>query len=274
MLQLAGIAVDATSVGGMETCIQLPGYKMALDIGRCPRTAVYKDSVAITHGHMDHVGGICFHAATRSMLGLEPPTYFVGHENINAMKALFNAYRRLDRSRLAHHLVPIGPGETHPLPGGKLLRPFRSVHRVPCQGYSIWSSKQKLKPEYHGTPGHELARLRREGVEITDTVEAPELAFTGDTMIEVVEREEVVRTARLLIMEVTFIDDRVTVAEARSTGHIHIDELVERADLFENEALLLTHFSSRYRARDIREAFKARLPDHLYQRVTPLLNGH
>ncbi|MCB9792060.1 MAG: hypothetical protein H6741_04980 [Alphaproteobacteria bacterium] len=274
MLQLAGIAIDATSVGGLETCIQLPGYKLALDIGRCPRTAVYKDTVAITHGHMDHIGGVAFHAATRSLMGLEPPTYLVGHENVKALNALFNAYRRLDRSALAHTLVPIGPGEQHELGDGRIIRPFRSVHRVPCQGYSIWSSKKKLKAEYHGTPGHELARLRREGVEISDTIEAPELAFTGDSMIEVVEREAVVRTARLLIMEVTFIDDRVTVEQCRSKGHIHIDEVAERAELFENEALLLTHFSGRYRAREIQEAIQKRLPGHLAERVTPLLGGH
>lgn len=274
MLQLAGIAIDAVSVGGMETCIQLPGYKLALDIGRCPRSAVYRDTVLITHGHMDHIGGICYHTATRSLIGLEPPTYLVGRENVKALDDLFAAYRRLDRSSLRHHVVPISPGDEHRLESGQVVRPFRSLHRVPCQGYGIWSQKKKLKGEYQGMPGPELARLRQSGVEISDTVETPDLAFCGDTLIDVLEREEVVRKARVLILEVTFVDERVSVAECRDKGHIHLDEVVERAELFENEAILFTHFSARYRAREIREALKRRLPERLAQRVTPLLNGH
>lgn len=274
MLQLAGIAVDATSVGGLSTCIQLPGLKCALDIGRCPQSAVQRETILITHGHMDHIGGICYHAATRGLMGLTPPTYVVGPENEKALGALFNAYRRLDRSRLAHNLVVIGPGDEWTLPNGMLVRPFRSIHRVPCQGYSLWSVRNKLKPEYHGLSGHEIRDLRLAGTEITNAVLKAELAFTGDSLIEVVENEAVVREARLLVMEVTFIDDRVTVEQCRSKGHIHIDEVAERADLFENEAILFTHFSSRYRAWEIEEAVKKRLPESLSKRVTPLLTGH
>ena len=101
-------------------------------------------------------------------------------------------------------------------------------------------------------------------------MEAPILAFTGDTCIDVVEREEVVRTAKVLVMEVTFFDDRVSVENARDKGHIHLDEVLDRAELFDNEHILFTHQSARYTHREAEEICARRLPEGLRERVTVL----
>ena len=65
MPRLAGILVDGVSVGGVETCIDLPEFKLAFDIGRCPDDAVLRPTILFTHAHMDHMGGVAWHAATR-----------------------------------------------------------------------------------------------------------------------------------------------------------------------------------------------------------------
>jgi ribonuclease Z len=87
----------------------------------------------------------------------------------------------------------------------------------------------------------------------------------------VVESEPTVTTARLLLLECTFIGHDVRPEVARSGGHIHLDDLAERASLFQNEAILLTHFSRRHRPEDIRDAVKQRLPRTLAERVHLLL---
>ena len=66
-LELAGIPIEAISVGGLETCIVLPGFKLAFDIGLCPPEVVKRDTVLFTHAHVDHMGGIAYHTATRSL---------------------------------------------------------------------------------------------------------------------------------------------------------------------------------------------------------------
>ena len=80
--------------------------------------------------------------------------------------------------------------------------------------------------------------------------------------------------ARLLICECTFVDDRCSAEDARRYGHTHIDDLVARADAFrETGAILLIHFSARYKAEEVREALAARLPEALKAKVTPMLEG-
>lgn len=274
-LEIGGLEIRAHSVGGLETCIHLPRWRLAFDIGRCPPSIVDCPTILFTHAHMDHMGGVAYHTATRALRRQRPPTYVVPPHCAEDFGRLFEVWRALDRSRMEHEVVAVAPGEEHVLPNQLVARPFRSPHSAPCQGYGIWSRREKLRPEYQGLAGPEIARLRRAGTaDLTETLETPELAFTGDTLVDVVEREEVVRRARVLVMECTFVDDRVSVAESRSKGHVHLYELAERAPLFQNQAILFTHFSARYRADEIVAALDERLPAELRARVTPLLGAH
>ena len=181
------------------------------------------------------------------------------------------------------------------------IRAFATTHPVPSQGYVAYGTKEKLKAEFIGSSASEIKALKARGVEITTTVEVPEVAFTGDTTIDWVDRATGCRgsanqsgeengasvdgasvdavaadalRARLLICECTFVDDRCSAEDARRYGHTHIDDLVARADAFrETGAILLIHFSARYKAEEVREALAARLPEALKAKVTPMLEG-
>lgn len=273
MLQLAGTAVDAISVAGLETNIQLPGFDLCFDLGVCPPSAVSRRTVLFTHAHIDHMGALVSHCATRSLYSQPPPRYFYPEENDAAVRDLLSVWRRLDHSELECSLHPVAPGQGHVLGKGLRLETFRAIHRVPCIGYGLYKTRSRLRPAWQGAPGEELRAAKAQGVEIAEEVEALEVVFCGDTVIDVVEREEMVRTARLLILECTFIDGTVSPAGARKLGHVHLDEIIERADLFENEAILLTHLSARYNYRAAQEVLRRRLPPRLLDRVT-LLSHH
>ena len=62
------------------------------------------------------------------------------------------------------------------------------------------------------------------------------MAFTGDTnsyFLDEVETGADIFKARLLIMELTFIDDSVSVDQAREKGHMHIADFVSHQAKFQ-----------------------------------------
>jgi ribonuclease Z len=73
----------------------------------------------------------------------------------------------------------------------------------------------------------------------------------------------------VLLIECSFVapEDR---DRAREYAHMHLDDIAERAALFENEAIVLTHFSLRYRPEEIFEALDG-LPQAIADRVIPFL---
>jgi ribonuclease Z len=221
---------------------------------------------------MDHAGGVAFFVATRELYRLPPPTIFVPEDNAADFRALLDVWRRLDRSDLACTIVGVGPGDRIDLGRGRCAVPFRSPHRVVCQGYALVSTRQRLDPEFADRDPGQLQELRRAGVTLTRPVEVVELAFTGDTSPEVLEREEIVRAARVLVMECTFLGDEIPPAQAREKGHVHVADLAARAHLLQNEHILLTHFSGRYSPAFIAEEVDRVLPPELRARVTILPN--
>ncbi len=269
-LTLAGIDVRAVSVAGLETCIELPGFKVCFDIGRGPRAAVRNHTVLFTHAHIDHMGGIAHHVATRSLMSMEPPTYVMPPHVVDAVENLLNAFRVLDGSEMPAKLVGLKPGEMLKIGKRRVVRPLKSFHPVPSQGYAIMEVRNRLRDDLQGAESKIIAAARARGEEITESTEHPVVVFSGDTTIEFIEHNPLAQNADLLIMEVTFVDDRVDVASARKNGHIHLDEVVERADLFNNKAILFTHLSARYRQEEALAALDAKLPASLRERVTLL----
>ena len=119
-------------------------------------------------------------------------------------------------------------------------------------------------------PGERLGELRRQGVAIDDVHEVARLSFTGDTRVEVLERTPELQHTECLVIEASFLNDLVPKADAREMGHIHLDELIERAELLPRTDVVFAHFSARYGAEDVREILEQRLPDGVREVVRAL----
>ncbi|XP_016443558.2 nuclear ribonuclease Z-like [Nicotiana tabacum] len=275
-LQIEGYSIEGISIAGHETCIIVPTLNLAFDIGKCPQRAISQQFLFISHGHMDHIGGLPMYVATRGLYRMKPPTIIVPKVIKESVEKLFEAHRAMDHSELNHTLIGLDVGEEFYLRKDLKVRAFKTYHVIPSQGYIVFSVKQKLKQEYVGLPVDEIKKLKLSGVEITYTTTAAEIAFTGDTMSDFIKDSENVDAdvlrAKILIMESTYVEDKTTADDAREYGHTHLSEIINFADRFLNKAILLIHFSARYQLDVIQEAISA-IPPPLAGRVFGLTEG-
>ncbi len=261
-MSFAGIDIIGTSRSGVATCFVLPQFKLAFDLGVCTKEARNASTVLITHGHPDHIGGLVQHAALRGLVGSDPATYYMPPHLIPHVQATLDAAEAMQTNPGGggrDHAIPailkaVLPGDEVSLGKGLKFRVFATDHTLPSQGYLLIETKQKLKEEYQGLPGQEIGRLRKEGAEVQDDVETVQVAYPGDTRSSVFDTVPELQTAKVLIIESTFMGTKHDRAFASERGHIHLDEHLERATWFRNEAVILTHWSTRYSGEAICDA--------------------
>ncbi|XP_020264224.1 nuclear ribonuclease Z-like isoform X2 [Asparagus officinalis] len=226
-VEVEGYMIEGSSIGGHETCVIVPSLNVAFDIGRCPSRAVNQDNLFITHAHLDHIGGLPMYVGTRALYSLKPPTIFVPPSIKADVEKLFEVHRSMSKDELKHDLVALDVGETYEIRNDLVVRPFRTHHVIPSQGYVIYSVRKKLKKQYAHLKGPQIKKLKVSGVEITDTILSPEVAFTGDTMSDFIQepRNADALRAKVLITEATFLDEECDIEQARERGHMHLFEL-------------------------------------------------
>lgn len=268
-LKVHGFTLRGVSLGGIYTSIHVPELDALFDVGWPLRSSAAVRHLFLSHGHIDHAGGLASLLGMRALFGHPAPLrVFLPGELAEPLAAMLGAMTRVQRHSVAAELVPMQPGEEVALRGDLAVRAFRTHHPVPSLGFQLVRRVSKLRPELIGQDGREIAARRRRGEVVSESVERLELAYATDTLAAVLDHEPSLYRSRVLVLECTFLDQKKPIAEARVGCHIHLDELCERADLFQNEAVVLMHFSQLYRPPEVRAIIARRLPASLRERVS------
>ena len=233
------------SVAGEETVCQIPELDVCFDIGRAPYFCLTSNIVCLTHGHMDHLAGLAYYLSQRYFQGMKPGTVLLPRQLVDPVDQMLRCWRGIERQNTPYKLVPMGHGSTYEVRRDFIIRSFDTHHGGTSLGYALVSVREKLKPEYFGRPGPELAALRKSGVEIQYRLEVPLVTFLGDTAFGRVFEEPDVVNAETLLTEVTFFEkDHKT--RAKHGKHLHVDQFVDLVlPNLKNQHVVITHVSRR-----------------------------
>jgi len=266
-LEFHGYTIEGYSRAAVQSYWRIPELKLMFDVGGSPWAFMGTQTLFITHAHLDHMAALPVYVARRRMMKMEPPTIYLPEEVVQPVERMLKSWQRLDRGRMLCELVGVKPGDEIELSREHMVTVFPTRHTVPSCGYIVWDRRKKLKAEYQGLSGDAIRDIRLAGNEVSEEVRVPIICYVGDSAPAGLDSDPAVYQAKILITELTFFRPEHRKEKIHKFGHLHLDDFLERSEEFQNELIILAHFSTRYHERQIQKAIEKRLPDKLNKRV-------
>jgi ribonuclease Z len=261
------LCIEGRSRAGHETWFRVRELNAAFDIGRCPDQLVGTPDIFVTHAHLDHAVGIPFYAGQRQLHRMTGGRVYVPADAAGGMREILAIYERITGASFAEvEVIGLAVGDVVRLGRTHEVRTHRATHRVAANAYEVIELRHRLRDEFAGREEREITELRRNGVNVTEEWRRSMLFYTGDTDRGILEQNEELFRSELLMIECSFIarghEDR-----AAKYRHIHFDDIAAFADRFENDTIVLTHFSRRYSRSEIHDEIRRRCPAVLRDRI-------
>ena len=247
------------SRAGEGTLILLPQLHLALDAGRPHRALTPMKTVLISHGHMDHLGGLGYWASQRQLQSMGPARVAVPHQIAGSVRDLLANLATMEGGAPYDvEVVGVTPGQPLPLRRDMTVTFFATDHWVPTLGSILVWRRHHLLPELAGLTGEEIAHRRSEGERVTEETATEVLTYCADSGPGVLDAGSPALESEVLLLECSFF--RQTDRErALRFGHLHLDDILERIECFRCRHLVLLHASRRHRLRDVEEILRDRL---------------
>ena len=262
-----GLTIEGYSRAAMQSYWRVPELKIGFDFGLQPWSFMATQTWCLSHTHIDHVAALPVYVSRRRLMHMPPPTIYLPESTVEDVRSLLSVFQRLDRGRLPCELIPVRPGDEFELSREHVMTTYATYHTIPSVGYVVWDRRKKLKEEYQNLSGEQIRDLRYSGVEVSRELRVPLVAYLGDSNPRGLDACEANYQAKILIMEMTFIAKNHRREKIHKFGHIHLDDIIERAERFQNELIIASHLSTRYHDDQIKRMVDKRLPACLRDRL-------
>jgi ribonuclease Z len=265
--QFQCFTLEGWSRAAVQTYWRVNELKLLFDVGAQPWEFMGTSTMFITHTHLDHIAALPLYVSRRRMMKMEPPIIYLPEYAIDDCWKMLKSFVHLDRGAMPCELEPLQDGDEIEIGREWLVTALRTHHTIPSFGFLVEQRRQKLKPEYRELTGIEIRDLRLSGTEVSAETRVPVFAYTGDTSPAGLDDNPEFYEAKILITEMTFVAPGHRREKIHKHGHMHLDDFRERADRFQNDAIIASHFSTRYSDSQVRRWVERQLPDSLDGRL-------
>ena len=242
--------------------------KLGFDLGLQPWSFMATPTWFVSHTHLDHIAALPVYVSRRRMMKMEPPTiYLPAVRQSTTSSVCSRAFSGWTGAGLPvdAHRAGAGPGDRAVARAGR-HRPADPAHH-PLAGLPRLGARKKLKPEYQGFTATRSATCGSPASRFPARSACPGVAYLGDTAPAGLDVCPDVYRAEILILEMTFVSPQERPDRIHKYGHMHLDDILQRADRFENDWIIASHFSTRLPPPVIERIIRQRLPQSLKDRL-------
>lgn len=262
-----GLTIEGWSRAAVQSYWRVPELKVGFDIGAHPWAFMSTPTIFISHVHLDHIMCLPAYIARRRLMKMGPPKVYVPEEYLQDVKRFLEVAQRFDRGRQEVNLQPLAPLDEVDLGQGITVACWPTTHNVPGRGYVVYEGRKRLRAEYQGLAESQIRDIKLSGKPVDENFRVPMVAYTGDTTAAGLDKFPDMYRAKVLICEATFLEAEHSPEKIHRNGHVHLNDIIARADRFENELVILGHFSTRYFEDQVRKIIDKRLPRPLWEKV-------
>jgi len=253
------LRIAGGSRAGEGTLILLPQLRLALDPGRPHRALTPMSTSFVSHGHLDHLGGIGYWASQRYLNAMGAAVALAPRQIAPGIERLLDLHADLEGGKpYSVKVLAVTEGDTHHLRNDIKMVFFATDHWVPTLGTILVWTKRRLRAELVGLPGDEIARRRRAGETISVEQHIDLVSYCADSGPRLFQRHPRILQSEVLLLECSFFrpSDR---DRADRYGHLHLDDLLAISGRLGCRHLVLLHASRRHRLREIEEIIDTKL---------------
>jgi ribonuclease Z len=221
-------------------------------------------TVVVSHGHLDHLGGLGYWASQRYLNSMPPAVLIVPEPIEDEIRSLLATFARLEGGQPYQvTVIPAADGAHHTLRRDMELVFFATDHWVPTLGTRIIWHKRRLRSEFSHLDEPEIARRRLAGEEVTEDVTSEILSYCADSGPGLIAARPEVFNAEIVLVECSFFKptdrDRAT-----HYGHTHLADLQPHLKTFGCRHLVLLHASRRHRLSEVEAILDAEVRPHFH----------